>query len=233
MLHFILLRKKVFLFIVGFVANSAMGQTDKLGNWFIYFGNQPINKKINWHNEVQYRNYNLIGNTNQVLLRTGIGYNLTANNNNVLIGYAFIESHPYLPNSNEKKVVNEHRIFQQYIYRHSVGNIFLQHRARVEERFFENDYATRLRYFLSANIPLNSTSIKSNTIYLSAYNEIFLNAASTMFDRDRVYAAIGFAFNKNLRTELGFMSQIQSASTSNQLQIVLFNNIPFLQKQAN
>lgn len=61
----------------------AYSQKSEIGNWFVYFGNQKINRNWNWHNEIQYRNYDFIGDTNQILLRTGIGYNLTENNNNV------------------------------------------------------------------------------------------------------------------------------------------------------
>lgn len=66
---------------------------------------------MSWHHEVQYRNYNVIGDLEQLLLRTGIGYDLGENNNNILLGYAFIHNQNYLPNSNDKVMVNEHRIF--------------------------------------------------------------------------------------------------------------------------
>ena len=69
-----------------FQSNTSFAQKSDVGNWFIYFGNQKINKKWNWHNEVQYRNYNFAGDLQQLLLRTGIGYNLTENNSNVLMG---------------------------------------------------------------------------------------------------------------------------------------------------
>lgn len=65
------------------------GQANPTGNWFIYFGNKKINNQWNWHHEAQYRNFNVIGDIEQLLLRTGIGYNLSENNNNVHLGYAF------------------------------------------------------------------------------------------------------------------------------------------------
>jgi intein/homing endonuclease len=71
-------------------------------NWLIYFGNQKINKKWNWHNELQYRNDDFAGDLQKLLLRTGIEYNLTENNNNILLGYAFTNSQRYLPNSEDK-----------------------------------------------------------------------------------------------------------------------------------
>ena len=98
----------IFLFFGGVSAHS---QQSDIGNWLIYFGNQPIDKTWNWHNELQIRNYNFLGDIQQVLVRTGIGYNLTENNNNILLGYGYIHSERYLPNSDEKTSSTEHRIF--------------------------------------------------------------------------------------------------------------------------
>jgi len=84
-------------------------QKTDIGNWFIYFGNQQLNKKWNWWNEVQYRNHNFAGNLEQLILRTGVEYNLT-DNNNLLLGYAFIYSESYITNTDEKRSTSEHRI---------------------------------------------------------------------------------------------------------------------------
>ena len=76
------------ILLVLFLTANGNAQSTDIGNWFLYFGNQKINNRWNWHNEVQYRNYNFAGDLEQLLLRTGIGYNLTENNNNVLLGFA-------------------------------------------------------------------------------------------------------------------------------------------------
>jgi len=202
-------------------------QKSNTGNWFIYFGNQKINKKWNWHNEVQYRNFNFMGDLSQLLVRTGIGYNLTENNNNILLGYGFINSQKYLSNSNEKVGTNEHRVYQQFITRQSFNKVFLQHRYRIEERFLPNDFQMRFRYFLGINIPINKPRLEKNAYYFSAYNEIFINAQQNIFDRNRLYGAIGYIFNKNIKMEAGYMAQTLESTNRNQFQIVIFNNIPF------
>jgi hypothetical protein len=210
-----------------FLTTLVFAQKSEVGNWFIYFGNQKINKNLNFHNEIQYRNYNFIGDNNQLLVRTGIGYNLTENNNNVLLGYGFINTIRYVSNSDEKVETNEHRIFQQFITKQNLGRIFLQHRYRIEERFLPNDFQIRFRYFLAVNIPITKKTMEKNALYLSTYNEIFLNAVKPIFDRNRLYGAIGYVINKNIKIEGGFMAQTLENSNRNQFQIVLFNNIPF------
>ncbi|MEO7978010.1 DUF2490 domain-containing protein [Flavobacterium sp.] len=215
------------LFILLFNLNFTYAQKTDTGNWFIYFGNHAINKKWNWHNEVQYRSYNLAGDTQQLLLRTGIGYNLTDNNNNLLLGYAYINSKNYAADSDDKINSDENRIYQQFITRQNFGRVYIQHRYRVEERFLKDNFKIRFRYFLALNVPLNNRTMQDKTFYISAYNEIFLNGDSPVFDRDRVYGALGYVVNKNFKIEAGFMRQIQEKSGRNQFQIAIYNNIPF------
>ena len=216
--------KKLFVLLF-FLPITLYAQKTDVGNWFIYFGNQKINNRWNWHNEVQYRNYNFIGDLQQLLLRTGIGYNLTENNNNILLGYGFINSQRYLPNSDQKVGTDEHRIYQQFITRQNFGRVFVQHRYRLEERFLPDDFQMRFRYFLSLNVPINRKTMSPNTFYASAYNEFFLNGQGTYFDRNRLYGALGYVMGKNFRVEAGFMAQTLQNTNRNQFQIVLFNNL--------
>lgn len=218
------------LFIVVFIIFSStnlFGQPAQNGNWLIYFGNQKINKKWNLWSEVQYRNYNLIGDAEQLLLRTGIGYNLSDDNNNLLLGYGFIQSHKYDNLTFNKTKTNEHRIYQQFTTKQKFNSFFIQHRYRIEERIFENDFKIRFRYFLSINKPINKKQLEKDAIYLSAYNEIFLNDRKTIFDRNRLYGGLGYCINKNVKIELGYMSQMYEDGNRNQFQIILFNNNPF------
>lgn len=217
--------KSLAMFIFSLGATFSFAQKNDLGAWYMYFGNNKINKKLNWHNEVQYRNFDAIGDLEQLLIRTGIGYDLTENNNNILLGYGFILSQPY---ANGEKTENiEHRIFQQYITKQKFGRFNLQHRYRLEERFLQDDFRMRFRYYLGVNIPITNKEMAPKTIYASAYNEIFLHLNSPTFDRNRVYGALGYVINKNMRIEAGYMNQIQENKNRGQIQIGFYNNIPF------
>ena len=158
----------------------ALGQGSNLGNWLIYIGNKKLNSKWNIHNEVQYRNYNAIGDLEQLLLRTGVGYNLTEGNN-LLLGY--------------------------------------------EQRFVESDFKMRLRYFLGFKIPLQYKEGGNNPLYVSLYNEIFLNTESSVFDRNRVFGGLGYKFSDNLRFELGYMNQFFEKSGRDQINLIAFVNL--------
>ncbi|MDY3457608.1 DUF2490 domain-containing protein [Riemerella anatipestifer] len=215
--------RAIFIFILLLPA-VVFSQTNDLGNWFIYFGDKKIDNRWNWHHEVQYRNFNFIGDTEQLLIRTGLGYNLTENNNNILLGAAFIYSEPYLANSDTKTSFNEHRIYQQFITRQTFGAVSLQHRYRFEQRFFEKDFRLRLRYFIGLNVALNKKQMMDKAVYLSACNEIFINTENNIFDRNRLYGGLGYRFSKNVRTEIGVMNQSTSAVSRNQLNLITFFN---------
>jgi hypothetical protein len=197
-------------------------QDSNLGNWIIYFGNKQIDNKWNWHHEVQYRNYNAIGDLEQLLLRTGIGYNLTENNNNLLLGYGFIHSQNYVANLDDKVEVGEHRIYQQFINKQKIGRVGAQHRYRFEQRFVEGDFRLRFRYFLALNLPLNNTQMEDKTYYLSFYNEIFINTENVLFDRNRLYGGLGYRLNKLVRFEVGYMNQFLNGRSRDQINLITF-----------
>ena len=210
-----------------FIAAKGNSQSIATGNWFMYFGNQQINNRWNWHNEVQYRNYNFAGDLDQLLIRTGIGYNLSENNNNVLLGYVYVHSEPYVNGTDKKLNIDEHRIFQQFVTKEKFGRVNIQHRYRFEQRFIGDDFKVRARYLLSLNVPINKKGMDKNAIYASANNEIFINTKPNYFDRYRIYGGIGYCFNKNFKVEAGVMSQILQSSSRTQFQIIVFNNLPF------
>ncbi len=216
--------KRILLICFLFFQFAGYSQDSKLGNWLLYFGNKKINTQWNWHNEVQYRSYNALTDLEQLLIRTGFGYNITENNNNVLLGYGYILSENYVDGQDEKVTVHEHRIFQQFITKQKIGIVSLQHRYRFEQRFIESDFALRFRYFLALNIPLNNKEVIDKTVYLSAYNEIFINTTGTIFDRNRLYGGIGYRISKVVRLELGYMNQFLQNGNRDQINIVSFIN---------
>lgn len=203
---------------------SLFAQKTDLGNWLIYFGDKKINNNWNWHHEIQYRNFNYLGDIEQLLIRTGLGYNLSEDNNNVLLGYAYIYHEPYQTGNNQKAGFHEHRVYQQYITRQKFNRFHLQHRYRFEQRYYNEDVNLRFRYFFLTNLLLNQNQWEDKTFYLSMYNEIFIDPEGPGFDRNRIYGGLGFRFSKNWRTELGIMNQTSKNQSRNQLNLISFVN---------
>lgn len=220
-----------YIFILIFLGINILLAQNEVGNWNAYFGGINLNDKITFHNEIQLRNNNFKGDFNQLLLRGGVGYNFTPNNNNLLLGYGFILSKPQLLNGKPNEdFVKEHRVFQQFITKNKVNRVNFLHRYRFEQRFIEDQFQLRFRYFLAIHIPFNNPQIIKNTWYFANYNEIFLKLEDSIFDQNRLSGAIGYAPSKNLKIELGALIQFFEQSYMTHLQIAFFNTLSFNKK---
>ena len=216
---------KHFLFIVVFFPFISISQNSDFGNWMIFLGNKEFKDKFNWHSELQYRNYNAIGDLEQLLVRTGVGMNLTEKNNNALLGYAYVRGENYDQTNTNKLVTEEHRVFQQFITKQSFGRFNFQHRYRFEQRFIKHSFRMRLRYFLAFQIPINNKEMTDKTSYIAAYNEVFLNTNHAIFDRNRLYLGAGYKFNNLIRVEVGYMNQVLMDFNRDQLNIFAYISI--------
>lgn len=213
-----------FILAIVFLPFFGQAQSD-LGNWWIYFGNKDLNKGFNLHHEIQYRNYNFIGDLEQLLIRAGLGYNLTENNNNILLGYGYINSENDIASLDGSPLIstNEHRIYQQFQTNQNWKRFSLTHRYRFEQRFVEDqDMKTRFRYFLAPVLQLTDAESDDLKWFLSAYDEIFLTAKEgEVFDRNRLYGGIGVGIKPGLKVEAGYMNQYLDGRKRDQLNMIL------------
>jgi len=212
------------LFIMLF--GMAKGQSQSEGTWFVYFGNQKINDKWNLQSDIQYRLKQVPDQKSQIIVRGGLGYNLTPGNHNLLLGVAYVQTN-FEEDVFAKPSVEEKRIYQQYLFKQNFKNIYTTHRFRLEERFLPNEFGCRTRYFIAAQRPLNGKGLNKNALYGSFFNELFVDIKNTKFDRNRLYAGIGYAIDKAIRVETGYLLQTQMKSSIGQLQFVLYNNLAF------
>ena len=185
---------------------SLLAQQEDVGNWLMYFGTNKISDKYSIHTEIQYRNYTITpNNTEQLLLRTGLNYHFS-DRATVTAGYAYIPSYIY---ESEQKApeTEEHRIWQQFILTNKIGRVKFEHRYRIEQRWVNHDYKNRFRYRLMLFIPLNKPIIEKGSVFLGLYDEIFINTKETFFDRNRLYGALGYQYNKTTSMQVGMMHQ--------------------------
>jgi len=197
-------------------------QQSALGNWIVYNGNKKINQSWNLHHEVQYRNYDAIGDLEQLLLRAGVGYTPEGSGLNFLLGYGYILSENYTGIGDNKNAIEEHRVYQQLIAKQWWGRLGATHRYRFEQRWVENDFRTRFRYQLYVRYPIGGSLQSGLKPYLSAYNEIFLNTRNKIFDRNRVYGGLGIHVSKVVRVEVGYMNQRFEVGSRDQINLITF-----------
>ena len=212
-----------------FYSSALRGQVNKneIGAWYMYFWNTQI-KQGPWgfQGDVQHRNWNTIGDLEQLLLRGGFTYTPKKANIKFTLGYGNIQTGTF---GLSKDKSTEHRIYQEALFPQKIGERFyLNHRLRYEQRFVENqDLRTRYRYNMFVNVPLNNKKITDNTFYLALYNELFINGQRkittnktvALFDRNRIYGALGYAIKKQMKVQLGMMRQTTDALGKNQMQL--------------
>jgi len=204
---------------------------DVVGNWLMYFGTNRLSDDWSIHSEIQYRNHTIEPvNIEQLLLRTGLNYHL-AKNATLTMGYGYIASHDFESEQTAPEST-EHRIFQQLILTNLVGRLKFEHRYRLEQRWVNDDYRNRIRYRLMVFLPLNKPTITTGTVFLGVYDEIFMNTEKVFFDRNRLYGALGYQFNKSTQLQLGYLRQRVNNFGKNYLQVGLVFNPDFRKKES-
>ena len=193
------MRRLFTFFFLMFIGGAVTAQTpdeDQAGAWYMYFFQKKFeNSRFGIQGDYQFRFWDLGGDLEQILLRTGATFK--PENADILftLGYGHITTGQFGEPTNN---FYESRVYQEALFAGKVGGRFLfTHRLRYEQRWVEDqDFRTRYRYNLFLNVPFNAQSLGKNIAYLALYNEIFINGQKDIgegrqvdyFDRNRAIA---------------------------------------------
>lgn len=227
--------KKITLFLFSLLACSffisANAQT-RFSGWAASFNTIKIGKKTSLHTDLQWRSSDQWEHTQTVLVRSGLNFHV---NKRLTLtgGYAYIYN---------RRVINgisgntpEHRIWEQLLYTHKLGPVFVAHRFRLEQRFIgktviqnnelktdEFMSANRFRYFIRNILPLQKQegAAFKRGAFAALQDEVFLNIGNKSnvngktFDQNRLYLAMGYRLRSSFDLELGYMNQYISGTGS-------------------
>lgn len=219
--------------------------------WYMYFGTHKFSERWSLHAEVQWRANQVITKPQQLLLRTGINYHLS-NWGMFSAGYCFVETWPY-GKQPVKAAFPEHRVWQQFQTKSASGRWEFVNRLRMEQRFVQIPtlrdsvyvpgkpiYSNRGRILNRITISLSKKTLTDKSVYVSAYNEIFINfgknVALNIFDQNRAYVALGYVIPKIGRMEAGYMNQLifkpdgVRVESNHTLQLAFFCTVSFPRK---
>ncbi len=197
------------------------------GAWYMAFWSArlPSNSAFGLQGDVQWRNFNMAGDLEQFLFRASPFWTPPNTQARLASGYVYVL---YGEPGEGRENFHEHRIYQEALLPQQIGSrVYLQHRLRYEQRWVDDqNFRTRYRYALLFNLPLNQQSMDKGALYLSLYNEVFLNGQRTIaadreveyFDRNRAYAGLGYFISPNLRLQTAYMQQTIAESSRGQLQ---------------
>lgn len=222
----------LFVLISFSVSAQSTGETN-LGTWYMYFGNHRIGDRFSLHSEAQFRFYQPVSNFNQILLRTGLNYDVHINTI-ITLGYAYIATDPTFADTTLEdgsfieNDVKEHRVFEQFSNKSMIGTLHLEHRYRLEQRFITTSInsftAHRARYRILLTYPI------SNKWFMSIYDEIFINFQDNLFDQNRLYGALGYRLKNNLNLQLGYLKNHFTGRNFDRLQFAIFWSTDFRKK---
>ena len=225
----------LFLTITFLSIFSLKAQVDEnqTGAWYMYFYNHQFkNSQFGIQGDFQYRDWQFLGDKEQLLLRSGFTFTPKDAGIMFTLGFANITSGTF---GDSDDTSNENRIYQEALLPQKIGSrFFITHRFRFEQRFVENqDFRTRYRYNLFINVPFNSKSLSEpKTFYGAFYNELFMNGERNigdnnnveLFDRNRTYLGLGYVLNPKIRFQMGWMNQTNDNFSKAQLQFSMHHS---------
>lgn len=188
--------------------------------WNTTFGDGPWGLQ----GDAQYRDWSLLGDMEQLLLRAGLTWTPDRGPLTLTFGAGHITTGSF---GESDATFSERRIYQEALLRQRVGAVRLRHRYRSEQRWVDQqDFRTRYRYALFVDVPLNGKGTGPGAIYLALYDEIFINGETDVgigrrierFDRNRLYGGLGFGISPRLRFQAGYMLQTVATGGKGQLQ---------------
>lgn len=226
--------RKILILVCLLITSLSIAQVEQsqTGAWYMYFYNHQFeDSQFGIQGDFQYRDWQGLGDMEQLLLRSGFTFTPKESGVTFTLGYANITSGQF--GDNDATSV-ENRIYQEALIPQKLGNrVYITHRFRYEQRFVEDqDFRTRYRYNLFVNVPLNKKALEKNAIYTAFYNELFMNGQDDigdgrkveLFDRNRTYLGLGYVLKPGQRIQIGWMNQKTVAWGKGQLQFSFHHN---------
>jgi hypothetical protein len=208
-------------------------------NWYTYFGTAQLSKHWSIPFDFQARIRNGISDKGQILNRAGLQY-MPGQKAGYQLGYAYITTY----SDGADAWAPEHRIFEQFLYKHTASKFSMTHRVRFEQRWAGQKisahhsvqswkYGHRLRYFNRTQFPVRKEQ-KATPFYIALQNELFMNMWNSkindkFIDQNRLLITPGFAVQPNLKLEAGYMNQFIQPATGDKtmnhiLHLAVFHN---------
>ena len=194
---------------------------EQLHGWVVYQGNHKLNSHFDLHTEYQWRRADGFNDWQQSLTRIGLDYKLNPNCT-ISGGYAWIVSYPYGAQPIASKT-NENRLWQQVVFKQTIGELQFQHRYRLEQRWIDTLFRQRIRYRAQCIIPLQKHYIgQGKGLFLNVNDEVFLGfgkgIGKNILDQNRLILALGYKFSPNLNIQMGYMNQFVIKSNGVQME---------------
>lgn len=222
-------QRALFLIALGCIGLNTFGQgalnaplpdkkqfTTSDGVWLGFYTKYHFNDKWAYYGEYHIRKRNGFQDMAQVYLRFGATYTIKKYLD-FTVGFVhpFYWS-PHQEDPNLDRVVPQYRLWQQAVLATPFDHIKLYHQLRVEQRWKRNyekgspyELTHRFRYKLTIYVPLNKPAFENHTLFLSMYNEVFIQAGKPIvynhLEDNRAFLGVGYNLSEQFQIQGGYM----------------------------
>ncbi len=199
------------LFVIGTICAFSTGTfaqkkiTHTNQQWLQAYGQWKINEKLNLSADAGVRRMDGLSEWSQMLVRAGIGYKLIGN----LQGTTGVACFTFFAEDKIARI--EYRPYQELLTTQTFGKATVQHRFRLESRYFrrvddglitsDDQFNFRFRHRVYITVPIWQFSEKNpdRKLLFNIGDEIFLNAGNEVvynaMDNNRLVAGLSLSLN--------------------------------------
>jgi hypothetical protein len=171
----------------------------------------------------QLRRAEFVSEAAQTWLQLGLAYDVTKGGGvTVGAGYVHLQTYPFgaFPAATD---FPEHRAWQNLVMNTRLGQVGLQQRFQLEQRWIASVPSWRARSQLQATIPFRGQPIGDGDLYAVLADEVFVafgsNAGNNHFNQNRAYVLLGWQLRHGLRVQTGYLNQIVANGSGSQIAI--------------
>ena len=227
----------------GLIGEKAQAENPEnhLGSWVGANSTLRLTDRWSLFAQGEVRHWKLASDLNEILLRGAVHYDFSPRVMGGL-GYVYVDFSPFEEGANGGRDLTENRLYQQLALKQSWARATLEHRIRLEQRWFDKsgvddykpgttDYSNRGRYRLQVVIPVNHESLQSGTYFINLNNETFLNIGEEekVFDQNRLAMGGGHQFTPYTNLQLGLLWQARRSDNFFRLQLYYTHNFDLRQ----
>lgn len=216
----------VLVFFICFLAHTQDIEETKLGSWHLFSTTARVSDRLSVQGAAQVKYYEQLKNFNQFSLRAEMIYHHKPNVMAAL-GYGFYANDTTFGKLPEEIYRKDHKIQETITIKKKTEKVNWEHRFRLEQRFLGDDDSYeilhRFRYRLQLILPM------TKVLYLSFSDELFFNLQDELFNKNRIYGALGVRVAKHLSLQAGYLKNSADGSHLDRLRIAVFFN-PDLRK---
>lgn len=206
------------ILLYGMFVYAQTSPESKFGAWYMYDGTHKIAEKFSLKSGVQLRTYEVFDNINLLLLYGGGNYHLNKKTTFTLV-YCYLDIDRSFAVT-ELPHAYENRFYEQVNYNHSIFNLPISHRLRLEHRILnfrhETDFQNRIRYRLGTKINL------SKICFVNLNNEFFINLNGDTFNENRLCANLSFNVTETNTIQFGYLNHKINGLNLHRLQVGIY-----------